>query len=73
MHTLDRQPAYYEPGKQVVFAGWECRRLCASLRQIRREWAASEAWREKMEYNDAYAEHSYVRVRVPLFSSRADP
>jgi hypothetical protein len=22
MHTLDRQPAYYEPGKQVVFAGW---------------------------------------------------
>lgn len=51
MHILDGQPAYYS-GKQVCFA---CRSraipLAKTLRQIRHEQKASDAWRQAQGFN----------------------
>lgn len=65
MHTLDGAPAYYVLGRQIVYAGWEVRKLASSLRQIRSERKLSEEWRVKSDFLPGAARYGYVRVRVP--------
>lgn len=62
MHTLDRRPAYYDKGNQVVFAGFRTRiTLADSLKQIRAEQEASRQWRKAKGY-DAFSEYGYQKV-----------
>lgn len=63
MHTLEGKPAYYEPGRQIVFAGWKVPAygLAPSLRALRAQKRWSDEWRAKQKY-EADFRHSYVRI-----------
>lgn len=69
MHTLDREPAYYD-GEQIVFAGREVRQLAASLDQIRRERAASRHWRISRGLTNEGWDYGYCRIKENLPSPR---
>lgn len=65
MHTLDGKPAQYLPGQQVQFAPRTISRFAESVRQIRKEQIASEAWRAKRGLDVGIFRHGYISVRLP--------
>ncbi len=67
MHTLDHQPAYMDDdGTQIVFAGGRNKaRLCNSLRQIRQEQKASDAWRKTHGLPVGDVRAGYILVENP--------
>lgn len=61
MHTLDGMPAAYD-GRHICY--WYRRvPLVATLKQIRKEQAASKEWRRKQGYGDS-AKYGYVTIKV---------
>lgn len=66
MHTLDGRPAFYRDGTQVYFAladgpflqEW----LVPTLGQLKREQAASDAWRKEQGYTLGICRYGYQRV-----------
>lgn len=66
IHTLDGQPAEYDPGEQVCYLGRNpLTRFARSLRQLRREQQASVAWRWANGMDGGYAVLGYFRLRLP--------
>jgi hypothetical protein len=64
IHTIDGRPAVFWRGEQICYAE-NGNRLSAllvpSLRQIRREQAASEAWRRSQGFEPT--PYGYLRLR----------
>jgi hypothetical protein len=70
MHTLEGRPASYEPGYQIHFAtqGRYARkgiRLVASIKQIRAEQRASDAYRRAQKFGQTIYAYGYARIEVP--------
>jgi hypothetical protein len=66
MHILSGCAASYTEGQQVCFSvKTRPIRLCSSLKELRRQWKESEAWRARRGYAPTSYVHSYRRVRLP--------
>lgn len=65
MHLIDGRPAiYYKDGQICFMRHGDKIILCESLRQVRKEQAASYNWRIKIGYRDIESDYGYLRVRV---------
>lgn len=64
MHTIDRQPAFYD-GNQIVFASGVVKQTASTIRQIRREQRATRRWRRDQGYSLEVGQLGYVRVEMP--------
>ena len=75
MHTLNREPAFYDVGQQICYASErQAIPVCTSLKQIRREQKLSSRWRASFENQSpkfaeyvkvAEIKYGYVKVRLP--------
>jgi len=65
MHTIDGRPAVYQPGEQIGLVFVKVTRLAVSLRQIRKEQAASHLFREGKRYYDMSGSYGHVIIHTP--------
>ena len=65
LHTIDGKPAYYEEGRQIVFARCygKAAPLVTTLKQIRKEQELSAEWREN-EGLPHYYDYGHQRVSI---------
>ena len=66
MHTIDEKPAAYD-GEQICFLGsWNVFAVaCESLKEIRKQAAASARWRQERGLTDEGFRYSYVKFKLP--------
>ena len=69
MHTIRGRPAFYEEGKMIYYANHGLLvipdGLVSSLKQIRKEQAASKRYRKKkLGLDEERSDYGYIRVKV---------
>lgn len=70
MHTIGGEPAYYDPGTQVVLGTGRSgvKYLCVSLEQLREEQGASRKWRKLQGLGDSTSQYGYVVIPRSAFN-----
>lgn len=75
IHTLNNQPAIYDIGGQICYAGInQAIPLCTSLKQIEQEQKLSRAWRNDFSQTSskvaeyvkaADIKYGYLKLKIP--------